>query len=75
MTEFAIDIGVSEADRDNITDGLSRLLADTYTLYLKTHSLTTPPSPREDRPDAPQSARLRPAQPHDGTRRRAKGHR
>ncbi len=32
-----IDIGISEADRTEIADGLSRLLADTYTLYLKTH--------------------------------------
>jgi starvation-inducible DNA-binding protein len=34
----AIDIGISEADRKQIADGLSRLLADTYTLYLKTHN-------------------------------------
>jgi starvation-inducible DNA-binding protein len=34
----AIDIGIDEADRLAITDGLSRLLADTYTLYLKTHN-------------------------------------
>jgi starvation-inducible DNA-binding protein len=33
-----IDIGISEADRKQIADGLSRLLADTYTLYLKTHN-------------------------------------
>ncbi|HXG58642.1 MAG TPA: Dps family protein [Thermoanaerobaculia bacterium] len=39
MTEtLPIDIGISEADRRNIADGLSRLLADTYTLYLKTHN-------------------------------------
>jgi starvation-inducible DNA-binding protein len=38
MTEFAIDIGIDESDRHAITDGLSRLLADTYTLYLKTHN-------------------------------------
>ena len=30
-------IGISDEDRVAITDGLSRLLADTYTLYLKTH--------------------------------------
>jgi starvation-inducible DNA-binding protein len=35
---LAIDIGIDEADRIAITDGLSRLLADTYTLYLKTHN-------------------------------------
>jgi starvation-inducible DNA-binding protein len=33
----AIDIGIPEKDRKAIADGLSRLLADTYTLYLKTH--------------------------------------
>ncbi len=33
----APNLGISRADRDRITDGLSRLLADTYTLYLKTH--------------------------------------
>ena len=33
-----IDIGISEQDRSEIADGLSRLLADTYTLYLKTHN-------------------------------------
>ena len=36
-TTPTIDIGISAADRTEITDGLSRLLADTYTLYLKTH--------------------------------------
>ena len=33
-----IDIGISEQDRQSIVDGLSRLLADTYTVYLKTHN-------------------------------------
>jgi starvation-inducible DNA-binding protein len=33
-----IDIGISEKDRERIAAGLSRLLADNYTLYLKTHS-------------------------------------
>lgn len=33
-----IDIGISDADRQEIAQGLSRLLADTYTLYLKTHN-------------------------------------
>ncbi|HZW14004.1 MAG TPA: Dps family protein [Noviherbaspirillum sp.] len=33
-----IDIGISEQERQGIVDGLSRLLADTYTLYLKTHN-------------------------------------
>ena len=34
----AIDIGIPEKDRRAIADGLSHLLADTYTLYLKTHN-------------------------------------
>lgn len=33
-----IDIGITEKDRKAIADGLSHLLADTYTLYLKTHN-------------------------------------
>jgi starvation-inducible DNA-binding protein len=33
-----IDIGISEKDRRTIADGLSRLLADNYSLYLKTHN-------------------------------------
>jgi len=33
-----INLGIAEADRAAITEGLSRLLADTYTLYLKTHN-------------------------------------
>ena len=33
-----IDIGISDQERRGIVDGLSRLLADTYTLYLKTHN-------------------------------------
>lgn len=33
-----IDIGIVESDRKVIADGLSRLLADTYSLYLKTHN-------------------------------------
>ena len=32
-----IDIGIGAKDRKQIADGLARLLADTYTLYLKTH--------------------------------------
>lgn len=34
----SINIGISDKDRKKIADGLSRLLADTYTLYLKTHN-------------------------------------
>jgi starvation-inducible DNA-binding protein len=33
-----INIGIAEKDRVAIAEGLSRLLADTYTLYLKTHN-------------------------------------
>jgi starvation-inducible DNA-binding protein len=33
-----IDIGIAEKDRRNIANGLAALLADTYTLYLKTHN-------------------------------------
>ena len=35
---MSIDIGISEKDRVDIAAGLSRLLADSYTLYLKTHN-------------------------------------
>ena len=38
MSGAPIDIGIDEADRAQIADGLSRLLADSYTLYLKTHN-------------------------------------
>ena len=34
----AIDIGIGEKDRAAIAGGLSKLLADTYTLYLTTHN-------------------------------------
>src|SRR6478672_3416647 len=33
-----VDIGIEENARKEIAEGLSRLLADTYTLYLKTHA-------------------------------------
>lgn len=33
-----INIGISESDRAQVAQGLSRLLADSYTLYLKTHN-------------------------------------
>jgi starvation-inducible DNA-binding protein len=32
-----VDIGIPEDSRQEIAEGLSRFLADTYTLYLKTH--------------------------------------
>ncbi len=34
----AINIGISDEDRAAMAQGLSRLLADTYTLYLTTHN-------------------------------------
>ena len=33
-----IDIGIDQNDRKQLAEGLSRVLADTYTLYLKTHN-------------------------------------
>lgn len=33
-----INIGISSTDRTTIAEGLSRLLADSYTLYLQTHN-------------------------------------
>jgi starvation-inducible DNA-binding protein len=38
MNAPAIDIGIPADTRQAIAEGLSRLLADTYTLYLKTHN-------------------------------------
>ena len=35
---LAVDIGITEADRKKIAEGLSALLADSYTLYLMTHN-------------------------------------
>jgi starvation-inducible DNA-binding protein len=37
-TALSINIGIGEKDRAAIAEGLSRLLADTYTLYLTTHN-------------------------------------
>ena len=37
-TAPAIDIGIAQKDRKAIAKGLSHLLADEYTLYLKTHN-------------------------------------
>lgn len=34
----SINIGISDANRQSIADGLSHFLADAYTLYLKTHN-------------------------------------
>lgn len=33
-----IDIGISEVSRKEIADGIARLLADSYILYVKTHN-------------------------------------
>ncbi len=33
-----VNIGISEGHRQKLAEGLSRLLADSYTLYLKTHN-------------------------------------
>lgn len=37
-TPVKIDIGISTKDREKIADGLSHLLADSYTLYLQSHN-------------------------------------
>ena len=37
-TAPVIDTGISAKDREKIAAGLSRLLADTFTVYLKTHN-------------------------------------
>jgi starvation-inducible DNA-binding protein len=36
--QMIIDIGIDANKREEIANGLSRVLADTYTLYLKTHN-------------------------------------
>ena len=36
--KMSIDIGISERERKKIAEGLSGLLADSYTLYLMTHN-------------------------------------
>ncbi len=33
-----IDIGIEQGDREKLVEGLGKLLADSYTLYLKTHN-------------------------------------
>jgi starvation-inducible DNA-binding protein len=37
-TSPRIDIGINEEDRGRIADGLSKVLADSYTVYLMTHN-------------------------------------
>src|SRR3989338_9753996 len=38
QTAIPIEVGIKEEDRKKIAQGLSKFLADTYTLYLKTHN-------------------------------------
>ena len=38
LPKATIDIGISAKEREKIASGLSRLLADTFTLYLTTHN-------------------------------------
>lgn len=38
MSKSSINIGITEKDRKKIAEGLARMQADTYTLYLKTHN-------------------------------------
>jgi starvation-inducible DNA-binding protein len=38
MAAKSVNIGINEKERHEIADGLCHLLADTYTLYLKTHN-------------------------------------
>ena len=38
MSKTNINIGISENNRKKIVEGLARMQADTYTLYLKTHN-------------------------------------
>lgn len=35
---MSIDIGIKRKDREAVAEALAKLLADTYSLYLKTHS-------------------------------------
>jgi starvation-inducible DNA-binding protein len=37
-TELPIEIGIEEKDRKAVAEGLANVLADSYTLYLKTHN-------------------------------------
>lgn len=38
INRISIDIGISESNRKKIAEGLSNLLADSYTLYMMTHN-------------------------------------
>ena len=35
--DLTMDIGIDDKTREKIAEGLGRLLADSYTLYIKTH--------------------------------------
>ena len=37
-SQMTINIGIADTDREAISQALSKLLADSYTLYLKTHN-------------------------------------
>ena len=37
-SKMNINIGINEKDRAKIAEGLSKLLADTFTLYITTHN-------------------------------------
>lgn len=38
VATMEVNIGISEEDRRNIAEGLNKVLADSYLLYLKTHN-------------------------------------
>jgi starvation-inducible DNA-binding protein len=38
MSAEKVNTGIKEKDRDDVADGLAGVLADTYSLYLKTHN-------------------------------------
>ncbi|MEO8108320.1 MAG: Dps family protein [Actinomycetes bacterium] len=38
MSQINVNTGIAESDRASIANALSQLLADSYTLYLKTHN-------------------------------------
>lgn len=38
MSAETVNSGITEKNRDQVADGLAGVLADTYTLYLKTHN-------------------------------------
>ena len=38
MSQTDVDLEIAEADQESISEALSQLLADSYTLYLKTYN-------------------------------------